>query len=97
MGKTVSDSNLDNLGERIAALEARNQRVELDKAWETSITRRVAIIVVTYCVVAAFLIIIKNDMPFVNAIIPSLGFFLSTLVVSGLKRHWISVRRNKKG
>jgi hypothetical protein len=89
----VSDSELEKLKKRVEALEARNKRVELDKAWETSGTRRVAIIVVTYLVVLAFLFIIKNDQPFINAIVPSLGFFLSTLVVSGLKKHWVKKRQ----
>jgi hypothetical protein len=83
----------DTLLKRVEALEARNKRVELDKAWETSGTRRVAIIAVTYAAVLGFLLIIKNDKPFINAIVPSLGFFLSTLVVSGLKKHWVRKRQ----
>jgi hypothetical protein len=85
-------TDVEELQKRIETLEARNKRVELDKAWETSSTRRVAIILVTYCVVTAFLLIIKNDKPFINAIVPSLGFFLSTLVVSGLKKRWVKAR-----
>jgi len=87
------DTGIEGLEARVSALEARNKRVEMDKTWETSATRKVAIIVVTYLVVLAFLFIIKNDKPFINAIVPSLGFFLSTLVVGGLKRHWIKLRR----
>jgi len=86
-------TTIEQLEARIKGLEARNKRVELDKAWETSATRRVAIVVVTYCVVSVFLVIIKNDMPFINAIVPSLGFFLSTLGVSSLKKHWIKARQ----
>jgi hypothetical protein len=79
--------------ERVEALEARNKRVELDKAWETSGTRRATIIIVTYIVVLGFLFIIDDDKPFINAIVPSLGFFLSTLVVNGLKARWIKGRQ----
>lgn len=84
--------NTQDITERVAALEARNKRVELDKAWETSTTRRIAIIIVTYLVVLGFLVIIKNDRPFINALVPSLGFFLSGLVVNDLKKHWIAKR-----
>lgn len=89
----MSENTEQKLTKRIEALEARNKRVELDKAWETSGTRRAAIIVVTYLVVLGFLVIIKNDKPFINAIVPSLGFFLSTLVVSGLKKSWIKAKQ----
>ncbi len=74
---------------RIEALEARNKRVELDKAWEGSITRKVVILAVTYCVVVIFLLVIHNDKPFINALVPPIGFFLSTLVVGDLKKIWI--------
>lgn len=87
------DAEIEELKARVAALEARNKRVETDKAWETSGTRRLAIIVVTYLVVLAFMFIIKNEQPFVSAIVPSLGFFLSTLVVGGLKQHWVKRRK----
>jgi len=86
-------SAAEELQRRIEALEARNKRVELDKAWETSTARRLTIIVVTYIVVSVFLVIIKNDKPFINAIVPSLGFFLSGLVVSGLKTYWVRKRQ----
>ena len=39
---------------RIAELEERNKRVELDKAWETSWTRKIIIAVLTYLVVASY-------------------------------------------
>jgi len=84
---------LTELASRVAALEERNKRVELNKAWETSATRKLAIIVVTYFIVLGFLLIIKNDKPTINAIVPSLGFFLSTLVVSKLKEHWVKGKR----
>lgn len=86
-------STQDEILKRIEALEARNKRVELDKTWETSSTRRIAIIIVTYFVVLGFLFIIKNDKPFINAIVPSIGFFLSTLAVNVLKKQWLERRK----
>lgn len=84
--------DLQQLEKRVAAIERRNKRVELDKMWETSAARKIAIIVVTYFVVLVFLVIIKNDQPFINAIVPSVGFFLSTLAVGGFKKRWTTRR-----
>ena len=36
-----------DLEKRIIEIEKRNKRVELDKSWETSLTRRLCIIVLT--------------------------------------------------
>jgi hypothetical protein len=85
----MKTDELETLESRITALEQRNKKVELDKAWETSASRRTAIIVVTYLVVLGFLFIIKNDKPFINAIVPSIGFFLSPMAVGWLKKFWI--------
>jgi len=83
----------DSLTKRVEALEARNRRVELDKAWEGSIIRKVIVVSVTYCIVLVFLLVIHNDRPFINALVPPIGFFLSTLVVSDLKKLWIKRRQ----
>ena len=39
---------LASLGKRITAIEARNKRVEGDKAWETSYARRALLVAFTY-------------------------------------------------
>ncbi len=90
---SVTISTPTDLEQRVRALEERNKRVEQDKAWETSLLRKVSIIIVTYLVVLGFLFIIKNNQPFVNAIVPSLGFVLSTMAVNSLKQHWLNRRR----
>lgn len=56
-----------SLEKRIEIIEARNKRVEADKAWETSWTRKISIAVLTYLVVVAYLhFVIKID-PWLNA------------------------------
>jgi len=79
---------------RLSVIEARNKRVENDKAWETSWTRRVSIMILTYLVVVAYLHFVVHISPWVNALVPVIGFTLSTLTVSILKEVWLS--RNKK-
>ncbi len=79
---------IKDVEKRIAAIEKRNQRVEQDKAWETSWTRRMSIGVLTYGVVACYLLIIHNDKPFINALVPAIGFVLSTLVLKRIRDFW---------
>jgi hypothetical protein len=83
-----------SLEDRIAKLEARNQKVELDKGWETSWTRRVAIALLTYLVVAAYLYVVIGIDPWLNALVPVAGFILSTLTVKYLKQIWIRKKTN---
>jgi hypothetical protein len=75
---------------RVVAIESRNNRVELDKAWEGSWTRKVAIMVLTYFVVVVYLFVIDNENPWINAIVPPVGFFLSTLAITRLRQIWQS-------
>lgn len=86
-------SELEQLKSRVTALEARNKRVELDKAWEGSTIRKSVIMFVTYIIVVLFLFAIGDKEPFINALVPPTGFFLSTLVVSDLKKIWTKRRQ----
>lgn len=76
------------LESRIAAIERRNRRVEMDKKWETSWTRRLSIAVLTYMVVFVYLKLVGNDNPAVNALVPPVGFVLSTLVMKSVRDIW---------
>jgi len=78
----------NKLEERIVTIEERNARVELDKAWEISWTRRISIGLLTYAVIVIYLAVINNDKPFINAAVPAVGFFLSTLVLRQVQGLW---------
>lgn len=80
------------LKEKIAKIEERNRRVEADKAWETSLSRKIAISLLTYITVAAFFISAGFSRPFINALVPSFAFLLSTLTLPFLKEAWIRNR-----
>lgn len=80
---------LDNLEQRVSAIEGRNRRVELDKAWEQSGVRKLIVALLTYAVVTVYLYAIRIPHPFLNAIVPSLGFYLSTLALNAAKVWWI--------
>jgi hypothetical protein len=68
----------------------RNKRVEADKAWETSWTRRLFIACITYVTACLFLWLIENPHPTINALVPTGGYLLSTLSLPWLKRWWIN-------
>jgi hypothetical protein len=78
--------------ERVRRLEARNYRVENDKAWETSWTRRLGIALLTYVVVGIYLTLVVHINPLINAWVPAVGYLLSTLTLSLVKRQWLAKR-----
>jgi len=78
-----------DINQRVAEIEERNRRVEADKAWETSWLRRVLVAILTYIVISSFFVVAALPKPFLNPIVPTLGFLLSTLTVSWVKRWWI--------
>lgn len=86
---------MKSVKERLNIIEERNKRVELDKAWETSVTRKIIIAILTYLVIVLFFITANLPNPFVNSIVPTVGFILSTLSLPYFKKFWIS-RINKK-
>ena len=73
----------------IESIKQRNKRVEIDKAWELSNTRKLIIALLTYIVVVIFLFIISAPYPFLSALVPTLGFLLSTLTLPFFKKMWI--------
>lgn len=80
---------MKELEQRIAKIEKRNKRVETDKVWETSWTRRICIMVLTYLVVVAYSYIIREcDNILLSSLVPVLGFLLSTLSVKAVRRLW---------
>ncbi|MBP9779872.1 hypothetical protein KBD33_04615 [Candidatus Gracilibacteria bacterium] len=79
-------STLEYLVKEIEVLKARNIRVEKEKAWETSWQRKLGIIITTYCVMVLIFLSLGNDKPLINAIIPTLGYTLSTLSMRWIKK-----------
>jgi len=80
------------LEQQVEAIEARNARVDSNKAWETSWARIFSIIVLTYILTSLVFNLIGVDRYFVSAIIPTVGFFLSTQTLPQIKRIWLARR-----
>lgn len=79
----------DNIKDRLTKIEKRNKRVEADKAWESSWTRKLAIAFLTYIVVCIYLKFVVGVDPWINAIVPTIGFLLSTLTLGWIKLYWL--------
>jgi hypothetical protein len=95
MSNTISQQDsidLIKLQERLSVVEAeladirnRNRRVESDKSWETGRIRLFSITGITYVTMVLVFLVIGSGRPFVDALVPTTGFFLSTLSVSFLR------------
>ena len=81
---------LASLQKEINTIKLRNLRVEKDKAWETSTARKISIAVLTYLTILVFFITIKVEKPLINAVVPTLGFLLSTLSLPFIKKLWVN-------
>ena len=80
---------------RLDTIEERNKRVELDKSWETSLARKIIIAVLTYITITLFFLVAGLPNPFVNSIVPTAGFVISTLSLPYFKRLWIRFNGRK--
>jgi len=82
------DKMKQSIDERLRVIEARNRHVELDKAWEVSWIRRICVGLLTYVVVAGYLVVLGADRPFTGALVPLVGYLLSTLLLKRIRDLW---------
>lgn len=75
--------------EALKLILERNARVEADKAWETSKTRRGSIAGITYLIAGLYMSALGASLPWLNAFIPVGGYLLSTLSLPIIKRNWL--------
>ncbi len=85
----------NNLENRVKALEERNRRVETDKGWEISWTRRILIGIFTFLAIGIYMWAINISDPWLNAIVPTVGFMLSTLALPTFRKIWLNIRNKK--
>lgn len=79
----------------VESILERNKRVEADKAWETSKTRRALIAVLTYIVASLYMMSLGASQPFLNALIPTFGYLFSTLSLPVVRRVWLKSYNGK--
>lgn len=81
-----------NFEHEISVIKERNRRVETDKAWEISWTRRFSIAVMTYIVAAVWLVLINDMRPLLKALVPAAGYLLSMTSLRAIREQWIKKR-----
>lgn len=84
---------MEELEKRIKKIEERNKKVELDKAWEGSKTRKILIILMTYVFAVLYLKIADTTNPYFGAVVPCVGFYLSTQSINLVKNFWLRKER----
>lgn len=86
---------LQTLQKRVEEIEQRNKRVEQDKLWEISFTRRTLLVIFTYLSIAIYFKYILQANPWLNAIVPTLGFWFSTLSLPFFRKIWEKYKSSK--
>lgn len=80
---------MEELKKELKEIKLRNKRVELDKRWETSVTRKICICILTYIVVLIYSNMVnKSNNIFLSSLVPVIGFFLSTLSLRLVRKLW---------
>ena len=80
---------MEELKKELEEIKLRNKRVELDKRWETSVTRKICICILTYIVVLIYSNMVnKSNNIFLSSLVPVIGFFLSTLSLRLVRKLW---------
>ncbi len=79
-----------DLGQEVNLIKERNKKVEADKAWETSLFRVGFISLITYIITAIvfYFIGVKNFL--LSALIPTIGYYVSTQSLPFIKRWWVN-------
>ena len=82
----MENKDLEN---EIEKIKERNERVEKDKTWETSWTRRICIMILTYIIVVTYTYLIsKVSNIWLSSLVPVIGFTLSTLSLNVVRKIW---------
>lgn len=82
-------ATIKDLEREINKIKERNKKVEADKSWETSRTRKILVFILTYIVIVIFFYFAGLPKPFVNSIIPAIAFVLSTLTLPFFRKPWL--------
>ncbi|MDZ4833687.1 MAG: hypothetical protein SGJ27_07885 [Candidatus Melainabacteria bacterium] len=83
------ENRLRAIDEVLDQFKQRNLRVEANKAWEGSKTRIVLICAITYTVASGVFYSLGSHRYFLDAIVPTLGFLLSSQSIPLAKKLWI--------
>jgi hypothetical protein len=80
----------------LSAIAQRNARVEADKAWETSWTRKLLIASLTYIFLLIYLPMLGHQQAYLHATVPVFGYLFSTITLPFVKKWWLQHHYIKK-
>ena len=93
---TTKEVSMD-IEKEIRKIQQRNARVELDKKWEGSWTRKLTICVLTFVVVLIYNQLVSQRINVVlSSLVPVMGFFLSTLSLGYIRNIWEKKKGGKR-
>ncbi len=79
---------LKNLEKEIENIKERNKKVELDKSWETSLTRKICIMILTYIVVIIYSYVIrKYDNILLSSLVPVIRIYIIYIILKIYKKN----------
>jgi hypothetical protein len=87
---------LTELENRIKQIEERNNKVENDKKWEGSWIRKILLMIFTYLAIFLYFQAIGVKSAYLNAVVPTVGFLLSTLTLPLFKKWWLKTQKEKR-
>ena len=84
---------LKDLEKEIENIKERNKKVELDKSWETSWTRKVCIMILTYIVVIIYSYVIrKYDNILLSSLVPVIRIYIIYIIFKIYKKNVGKIR-----
>jgi len=87
------EERIQKIERELEEIKERNNRVEYDKAWETSTFRVLSIAAITYIVASIVMWLIGSSAFYLNALVPVVGYLLSTQSLPAVKRWWIEKKQ----
>lgn len=82
------EDRIQKLEKEVELIKERNLRVQADKAWEVSWTRRLFIAVASYVIAGVWMVLINDTFPWLKAFVPAAGYLLSVQSLPFIKRWW---------
>lgn len=84
---------LKNLEKEIENIKERNKKVELDKSWETSWTRKICIMILTYIIVIIYSYVIrKYDNILLSSLVPVIRIYIIYIILKIYKKNVEKIR-----
>lgn len=88
---------IENIKKEIDKIKNRNKKVEAEKAREVSFERKILVAFLTYIIILIFMIVLWIKQAYINALIPTAWYLLSTLSIWYFKKMYIKRYIKKRG